>query len=276
MEYRALGPHGHVGIDDQLRRVGDWRILGHGRRRGVDADPARGARQRRQFHRYRRRLRRRPKRAPGRPAACANGRASSSTSRRRRAADCRCRRPRATHARTSTNGWIAACATWTSKPSTCSSCTARRLRCSPTRACIDVLDGLVQAGKIRHYGVSVERIDEALEAIEHPGVETVQIIFNMFRPTARRGVLSGGAAPRGRRPRARAAGERPADRQAERRRRRSQSDDHRRFNRDGEAFDKGETFSGVPYEIGLQAVDELRTACAGRADDGADSLCDGR
>src|SRR6478752_8444504 len=61
-----------------------------------------------------------------------------------------------------------------------------QLHCPPSpvfadRRVYDILDGLVAAGKIRHYGVSVERVDEALEAIRHPGVETVQIIFNMFR-----------------------------------------------------------------------------------------------
>ena len=120
-----------------------------------------------------------------------------------------------------------------------------------------VLDDLVAAGKIRHYGVSVERIDEALEAIRHPGVETVQIIFNMFRerpadeffPAARAanvGVLarvplaSGLLTGKLTKTTAFAA------------------DDHRRFNREGEAFDKGETFSGVPYEVGLRAVEELK------------------
>ena len=138
-----------------------------------------------------------------------------------------------------------------------------QLHCPPTPVFADasvyhVLDGLVQAGKIRHYGVSVERIDEALEAVKHPGVETVQIIFNMFRPrpaevffpeAVRRnvGVLARVPLASGL-----LTGKLNAQSTFE-------SDDHRRFNRDGEAFDKGETFSGVPYEIGLQAVDQLRT-----------------
>ncbi len=138
-----------------------------------------------------------------------------------------------------------------------------QLHCPPTPVFADasvyhVLDGLVQAGKIRHYGVSVERIDEALEAVKHPGVETVQIIFNMFRPrpaevffpeALRRnvGVLARVPLASGL-----LTGKLNAQSTFE-------SDDHRRFNRDGEAFDKGETFSGVPYEIGLQAVDQLRT-----------------
>lgn len=120
-----------------------------------------------------------------------------------------------------------------------------------------ILDDLVKQGKIRHYGVSVERIDEARKAIEFPGVQSVMMVFNMFRqrpiddffPEARErkvgiiarvplasGLLTGkmtAATTFGR-------------------------DDHRSFNRDGAAFDKGETFSGVDYELGLKAVEELR------------------
>jgi aryl-alcohol dehydrogenase-like predicted oxidoreductase len=120
-----------------------------------------------------------------------------------------------------------------------------------------ILDGLVAAGKVRHYGVSVERVDEALAAIEHPGVETVQIIFNMFRqkppelffPEARRrnvGVLARVPLASGL-----LTGKLTAASTFE-------ADDHRRFNRNGEAFDKGETFSGVPYDVGLAAVGALR------------------
>ncbi len=119
------------------------------------------------------------------------------------------------------------------------------------------LDGLVAAGKIRHYGVSVERIDEALQAIQQEGVKTVQIIFNMFRhrpaveffPQAKRrnvGVLARVPLASGL-----LTGKLTANSQFA-------ADDHRQFNRDGEAFDKGETFSGVPYDTGLQAVDALR------------------
>lgn len=120
-----------------------------------------------------------------------------------------------------------------------------------------ILDDLVTAGKIKYYGVSVEKVEEALKAIEYPNVQTVQIIFNMFR-------------------------HRPADlffQEAKRRqvgilarvplasglltgkmKRETQfaADDHRQFNRHGEAFDVGETFSGVDYEQGLQAVEEIR------------------
>ena len=119
------------------------------------------------------------------------------------------------------------------------------------------LDDMVGAGKVRHYGVSVETVDEAHRALRHPRVQTVQIIFNMLRlkpaeelfaqawnrhvgilarvPLAS-GLLTGKLTK--------------ASTFA--------SDDHRSFNRNGEAFDKGETFSGVPYEVGLEAVERLR------------------
>ncbi|MEI7769419.1 MAG: aldo/keto reductase [Chloroflexales bacterium] len=119
------------------------------------------------------------------------------------------------------------------------------------------LDDLVTEGKLRFYGVSVERVDEALRAIQRPNVQSVQIIFNAFRrkpadelfPVARerkvgiiaRVPLASGLLTGKLRPDSRFA-----------------ADDHRSFNRHGEAFDRGETFSGVDYETGLQAVDELR------------------
>jgi aryl-alcohol dehydrogenase-like predicted oxidoreductase len=137
-----------------------------------------------------------------------------------------------------------------------------QLHCPPSEVydmpeVFGVLDDLVQAGKVRHYGVSVERVDEAVRAVRHPGVQSVQIIFNMFRlkpaetffPLARErhvGVLarvplaSGLLAGRLRRDTAFGTG------------------DHRHYNRRGEAFDVGETFSGVDYETGLAAVEELR------------------
>jgi aryl-alcohol dehydrogenase-like predicted oxidoreductase len=120
-----------------------------------------------------------------------------------------------------------------------------------------VLDDLVSAGKIRYYGVSVEAVDEALRAIEWPNVQSVQIIFNLFRikpadrffaaAAAKRvgilarvplasGLLSGRFKPDTAFP----------------------EEDHRNFNRRGEAFDVGETFSGVDYAEGLRAVDELK------------------
>jgi len=120
-----------------------------------------------------------------------------------------------------------------------------------------ILDDLVKAGKLRFYGVSVERVEEALKAIEFPNVQSVQIIYNIFRQrpadllfheTKRRQVgilarvpLSSGML----------TGKMTRDSQFA-------SDDHRAFNRNGEAFDRGETFSGVPFEVGLDAVEELR------------------
>jgi aryl-alcohol dehydrogenase-like predicted oxidoreductase len=120
-----------------------------------------------------------------------------------------------------------------------------------------ILDDFVKQGKLRHYGVSVERIEDALKAIEFPGVQSVQIIFNIFRqrpaedffPEAKRrhvGVIarvplaSGLLAGKMKRETLFAA------------------DDHRNYNREGQVFDRGETFSGVDYEAGLQAVEELR------------------
>jgi len=98
--------------------------------------------------------------------------------------------------------------------------------------------------------VSVEKVEEALKAIEFDNVRSVQIIYNMFRLRPRERFL---AEPRGegRRHRTGAAGQRPADRAVQ------EFDgirpgDHRQFNREGAVFDKGETFSGVPYEVGLK------------------------
>ncbi len=120
-----------------------------------------------------------------------------------------------------------------------------------------VLDGLKQDGKLKHYGVSVEKVEEGLKAIEFPGVDSVQIIYNIFRQrpgqlflpeAAKKGVATIVRVPlasgmlTGKMTRASTFA----------------ADDHRTFNRDGAAFDKGETFSGVPYEVGLNAVEELR------------------
>jgi aryl-alcohol dehydrogenase-like predicted oxidoreductase len=120
-----------------------------------------------------------------------------------------------------------------------------------------ILDDMVKQGKIRHYGVSVERIAEAEKAIAFPGVQSVMIIFNIFRqrpaedffPEAkRRGVgiivrvpLASGML----------TGKMTHNTTFAR-------DDHRTFNRQGQAFDRGETFSGVDFETGLKAVEELR------------------
>ena len=119
------------------------------------------------------------------------------------------------------------------------------------------LDELVAAGAIRNYGVSVEKVEEALKAIEFPGVATVQIIFNMFRQrpaerflaeAARRdvGVLARVPLASGM-----LTGKLKADSTFE-------PTDHRQFNRHGESFDVGETFAGVDYETGLEVVESLK------------------
>jgi aryl-alcohol dehydrogenase-like predicted oxidoreductase len=121
-----------------------------------------------------------------------------------------------------------------------------------------VLDDLVKAGKIRHYGVSVEKVEEALKAIEFPGVQSVQIIFNLFRQRPselffteaqrlRVGILA-------RVPLASGMLSGKLTRTST-----FAKDDHRNFNRQGEAFDRGETFSGVDYETGLRLVEQLKT-----------------
>ena len=138
-----------------------------------------------------------------------------------------------------------------------------QLHCPPTDVyynpdLFEGLDDMVRRGKIRHYGVSVERVEEALKAIQYPGVETVQIIFNMlrlrpselfFREAAERDVgiivrvpLASGML----------TGKMSTSTTFS-------DDDHRKYNRHGEAFDVGETFSGIDYETGLGAVEELKT-----------------
>ena len=127
-----------------------------------------------------------------------------------------------------------------------------------------VLDDLVAAGKLRHYGVSVERVEEAIRAAQYPNVQSVQIIFNMFRlrpaeeffPVARErrvGILARVPLASGL-----LSGKLRRDSQFA-------AEDHRNFNRRGEAFDVGETFSGVDYDAGLQAVEELRDLVPGGA-----------
>ena len=120
-----------------------------------------------------------------------------------------------------------------------------------------ILDELVKQGKIRYYGVSVERIDEGKAAIQFPGVQSVMIVFNMFRqrpledffPEAQRrqvGVIARVPMASGL-----LTGKMTQATTFAR-------DDHRAFNRQGQAFDRGETFSGVDFEKGLEAVEELR------------------
>ncbi|HEV2248839.1 MAG TPA: aldo/keto reductase [Terriglobia bacterium] len=137
-----------------------------------------------------------------------------------------------------------------------------QLHCPPNKVyytpeAFEALEGLVKAGKIRHYGVSVRTCEEGLKALEYPGMQSVQIIFNMFRhrpaelffPEAKRrrvGILArvplASGMLTGRMSRKTAFAQ----------------DDHRNFNREGARFDKGETFSGVEYNLGLDIVDQLR------------------
>jgi aryl-alcohol dehydrogenase-like predicted oxidoreductase len=137
-----------------------------------------------------------------------------------------------------------------------------QLHCPPTEAyrqdeTFEALDRLQEDGKIKNYGVSVEKVEEARMALDYPGVKTVQIIFNIFRqkpaeeffPLAEErnvGVLARVPLASGL-----LSGKMSVDRVFA-------PDDHRNFNREGEAFDRGETFSGVPFEKGLEAAEELK------------------
>jgi aryl-alcohol dehydrogenase-like predicted oxidoreductase len=128
----------------------------------------------------------------------------------------------------------------------------------------DILDGLVAAGRLRHYGVSVEKVEDALKAIEYPHLGSIQIIYNIFRQRPRRlffpEAKRKGVAIVVRVPLASGmlTGKLKADTVFA-------EDDHRTFNREGARFDKGETFAGVPYEVGLAAVEELRPLVPGGA-----------
>src|SRR4051812_3297107 len=137
-----------------------------------------------------------------------------------------------------------------------------QLHCPPTDLyyhpeVFEDLEAMVQERRIAAYGVSVERVEEGMKAIEYPGVATVQIIFNAFRQRPALLFLNE-AALRGvgvivRVPLASGLLSGRYTRET-----RFAPDDHRNFNRGGEAFDVGETFAGVPFEVGLDAVDELR------------------
>jgi aryl-alcohol dehydrogenase-like predicted oxidoreductase len=119
------------------------------------------------------------------------------------------------------------------------------------------LDEMVTAGKIRYYGTSVESVDEALRGIRFPGVQSVQIIFNMLRLKPAEAFFGaakqGGVGILARVPLASGLLSGKLTKQSTFAR-----DDHRAFNREGQAFDKGETFSGVPYDVGLEVVERLR------------------
>ncbi len=140
-----------------------------------------------------------------------------------------------------------------------------QLHCPPTEVyympeVFGILDDLVKDGKLQYYGVSVEKVEEAIKAIEFPNVQTVQIIFNMFRhrpadlffEQAKKkqvGILARVPLSSGM-----LTGKFTKDSKFE-------NDDHRKFNRNGEDFDKGETFSGVDYDLSLKAVEELKAVC---------------
>src|SRR4051794_24785275 len=137
-----------------------------------------------------------------------------------------------------------------------------QLHCPPTPvfdmdATYDALDTLVQERRIAAYGVSVEKADEALAAIARPGTASVQIILNAFRLKPLERVLpaarEAGVGVIARVPLASGLLSGRYDEHTT-----FADDDHRNYNRRGEAFDVGETFSGVPYEIGLEAVRRLR------------------
>jgi aryl-alcohol dehydrogenase-like predicted oxidoreductase len=140
-----------------------------------------------------------------------------------------------------------------------------QLHCPPTQVyympeVFGVLDDLVTAGKIRYYGVSVEKVEEALKAIEYPNVQSVQIIFNMFRHRPSE-ILFDQAMKRGVGILARVPLASGMLTGKFKNRSTFSSDDHRNFNRHGEAFDRGETFSGVDYDVSLKAVEELKSIC---------------
>ena len=140
-----------------------------------------------------------------------------------------------------------------------------QLHCPPTEVyympeVFGIMDDFVKEGKIRYYGVSVEKVEEALKAIEYPNVQSVQIIFNMFRhrpselffeqaKKRKVGILARVPLASGM-----LTGKFKPDTTFA-------PDDHRNFNRTGEAFDRGETFAGVDYNTGLKAVEELKEIC---------------
>jgi aryl-alcohol dehydrogenase-like predicted oxidoreductase len=137
-----------------------------------------------------------------------------------------------------------------------------QLHCPPTDCyyrpeLFEALDRMVQAGKLRYYGVSVERVEEALKAVEFPNVQSVQIIFNCFRHRpadlffARAKQKQVGILARVPLSSGMLTGKLTAHSQFA-------PDDHRNFNRHGESFDVGETFSGVDYNTGLEVVEAMR------------------
>jgi aryl-alcohol dehydrogenase-like predicted oxidoreductase len=137
-----------------------------------------------------------------------------------------------------------------------------QLHCPPdgvyeSDAVFEALDRMVDAGRIRAYGVSVETCEQALKAISRPHVASVQIILNCFRLKPLEAVLpaaaKAGVGIIARVPLASGMLSGRYDQNTV-----FAADDHRNYNRHGEAFDVGETFSGVPFEVGLEAVEELK------------------
>jgi aryl-alcohol dehydrogenase-like predicted oxidoreductase len=137
-----------------------------------------------------------------------------------------------------------------------------QLHCPPTEVfyrpeVFDALEAMVAEGRIAAYGVSVEKVEEGLKALEYPGIASVQIIYNIFRQRPARLFLreaqARGVAVIARVPLASGllTGKMTATTAFA-------ADDHRAFNRDGAAFDKGETFAGVPYDVALKAVEDVR------------------
>ena len=138
-----------------------------------------------------------------------------------------------------------------------------QLHCPPTDVyyrpeVFAALDQLVEQGKIRFYGVSVERVEEALKALEYPNVQSVQIIFNCLRQRPADYFFSAAQAKQvgilARLPLSSGmlTGKLTRDSQFA-------AEDHRNFNRHGAAFDVGETFSGIDYDTQLQAVEQIKT-----------------
>lgn len=137
-----------------------------------------------------------------------------------------------------------------------------QLHCPPTEVfyrpeIFEMFDRLKEQGKILNLGVSVEKVEEGLKAIEFPNVTTVQIIFNLFRQRPSelffKEALKRDIGIIARVPLASGLLTGKFNSQTT-----FETQDHRNFNRNGDAFDKGETFSGINYELGLKAVEELK------------------
>ena len=143
-----------------------------------------------------------------------------------------------------------------------------QLHCPPTAVysderVYDALDAMVDDGSLAAYGVSVETVAEGLTALEHPGVQSIQVILNVFRRKPLEELLPAAAKAQvgvlARVPLASGLLTGKYDETTT-----FAPDDHRNFNRNGEAFDVGETFSGVPYDVGVAAAREFTGICGDR------------